>query len=60
MFRIFSLIYTVAAPTMAGAGVIAALVQPDYTAKMVIIAAIAGATLALPTAWIVANKISKL
>lgn len=60
MTRIFSLIYTMAAPTLAGAAVIAVLIQPDYTAKMVILVAAAGAIVALPVSWYVAKQISKV
>ena len=60
MLRIFSLIYTIASPTLAGAAVVAALIQPDYTAKMVVIAAVLGAALAIPVSWFVARQISRM
>ena len=60
MSRIFPLIYIVVAPTLAGSAMVAALIQPDYTAKMVIIAVVAGAALALPASWYVAKQISKI
>ena len=60
MGRLGLLIYTVAAPTLAGSAMVAMLIQPGYTAKMVVIAAIVGAVIALPIAWFVASKIQKL
>lgn len=60
MNRLNLLIYTIASPTLAGAGVVAALVQPDYSAKMMIIGAAVGALIAIPVAWYVAKQISKM
>ena len=60
MIRIFPLIYLIVAPTLAGSAMVAALIQPDYTAKMVIIAVVAGTILALPVSWYVAKQISKI
>lgn len=60
MSRIFPLIFIIVAPTLAGSAMVAALIQPDYTANMVIIAVVAGAILALPASWYVAKQISKI
>ena len=60
MFRLFSLIYTLAGPTLAGIGVIATLTMGMVDLKAILIAAGAGAVLASPAAWIIAAKLREI
>ena len=60
MFRLFSLIYTLAGPTLAGIGVIATLTMGMVDLKAILIAAGAGAVLAIPAAWIIAAKLREI
>ena len=57
MFRLASLIYSIAGATLAGIAIIAVLVAGMVTTNAIVGAAVAGFVLALPIAWIVAKKI---
>ncbi|MGZ2256425.1 hypothetical protein [Roseobacter sp. A03A-229] len=58
MLRLTAILYCFVAATMAGIGVITVL-SAGYTAAMpILIAAGAGALLALPVSWLVAARIS--
>lgn len=58
MLRLFSVIYTLASVTLAGSAVIAALTMGLFGAKPIIVAALIGAVLALPAAWMVSKQLS--
>jgi hypothetical protein len=51
-------IYLMAGVTLAGVFMIASLTMGYDTMQPILIAAAAGAVVALPVAWVVANKIS--
>lgn len=57
MPRLFGLIYALAGPSLAGAGIVAALTMNRVDLISILIAAGAGFGLGLPVAWIVARKI---
>lgn len=58
--RLFLLIFIMAGTTLAGVAVTAALAAGFDGAREVVIAAIAGAVVALPVAWFAAGKIRNL
>lgn len=58
MFRLASILYSVIATALAGAGVIAVLAMGYVSATAIIVAAAVGAVIAMPAAWFVAKKIS--
>lgn len=58
MFRLFSLIYTLAGSALAGAAVIAVLTMNMFDVKSIVLAAVAGALIGIPVAWVVAKRIS--
>ncbi|MGB3316247.1 MAG: CTP synthetase [Albidovulum sp.] len=60
MLRLFFVIYTLASVTLAGSAVIAALTMGLVGAKPIIIAALIGAMLALPVAWMVTKQLSEV
>ncbi len=57
MFRLASIIYALAGPTLAGIFVVVALVLNRVDLNSILMAAGAGALLGVPTAWIIAKKI---
>lgn len=57
MIRLFLIIYTLAATTLAGAAVIAALTMGRVDAVSIIVAAVAGAGVALPASWLIARTL---
>lgn len=57
MFRLMMLLYAIVGTTMAGIGVIVAVTMNLYDAQSIIVAAAAGAILALPVVWVVARKL---
>ncbi len=59
MTRLFLLIYTFAGPSLAGAGVIVALVMGFVAAKPIVISAALGALIGLPVAWVIARQLSQ-
>jgi len=58
--RLFFLIFTLAATSLAGIGVTAVLAAGFDGWEPIAIAAAAGAVIALPAAWIAAQKIRSL
>lgn len=60
MNRLFGYIYILAGTVFAGVLVTVALTIGRDSASEITIAAVAGAVLALPVAWIVSNKLSAL
>ncbi|GFE50764.1 hypothetical protein So717_25170 [Roseobacter cerasinus] len=58
MLRLTAILYCFVAATMAGAGVIAVLSAGLTAAMPILIAAGAGALLALPVSWLLAARIS--
>jgi len=57
MFRLASMIYTIASGTMMGVFIVIALVTGYDTLKYIVIAAAVGAVVALPISWYVARAI---
>ncbi len=60
MFKIASLIYTVASATMMGIFIIIALVSGHDTLEYVVIAAAVGAFAAMPVSYFVAKAIKEM
>jgi len=60
MFKIASLIYTVASATVMGIFIIIALVSGYDTMEYVVIAVVAGAIVALPVSYFVAKAIKEM
>ena len=58
--RLFFLIFTLAATTLAGIGIIAVLAAGFDGWEPIVIAAALGAAVALPAAWIATQKIRAL
>lgn len=58
MFRLFSIIYALAGPTLAGILITAVLAMNMVNTKSVVIAAAVGFLLGLPAAWLVARQIN--
>jgi hypothetical protein len=58
MVRLFFIMYTLAATTLAGSAIVAALTMNLVDLRSILIAATLGAIAALPVAWVVAKKIS--
>ena len=59
MFRLFSLMLSLVAPSLMGVGIIAVLTAGYGTLGPILAAAAAGAVLALPVAWLVARKLAQ-
>lgn len=57
MFRLFSLIFSIAGATCAGIGVVVALTLGMDTLQPILVAAGLGALVSLPVSWIVAAKL---
>lgn len=57
MQRLFMLLLSISVGTMAGIGVIIALVMGHYSWQAILIAAAIGAVLALPLTWVAAKQI---
>lgn len=51
------LIYIMAAPTVAGAAMVAVLTMRGFTTQMLVAAGLAGFVAAMPVAWLVARSI---
>lgn len=58
--KLFSLMHTLISPTLAGIGVIAVLVMGMDGWKPIVIAAVIGALISFPIAWVAAQKIRDL
>ncbi|NCU20249.1 CTP synthetase [Candidatus Falkowbacteria bacterium] len=57
MFRLFALIYTLAAPTLAGIFITALLTMNRFDGTSIIYAAAAGFLVGLPVAYLVAKQL---
>ncbi len=57
MLRLASMLYSLIGSSLAGAGVIAVLVAGFVSVQAILLAAAAGAILALPVAWLVARQL---
>ncbi len=60
MFSLRMAVYLLVAPTLAGVFVIALLTVNMVSAPYISAAAIAGAVIGLPVAWVLANRINAL
>ena len=60
MNKLFGYIYILAGTVIAGVAVTAALTVGRDSASDIAIAAVAGAIIALPVAWLVSNKLAAL
>ncbi|GAA6177492.1 hypothetical protein [Sulfitobacter pacificus] len=58
MFRLASMLYSIIATALAGAGVIAVLTAGYVSLTPILAAAAAGAVLAMPVAYLVARKLT--
>lgn len=58
MFRLFLILYTLAATVLAGSAIIAALTINLVDLQSIIAAAAAGAAVAVPVAWMIAKRLS--
>ena len=58
MLRLASILYSIISTTLAGTAVIAVLVAGYGTLTPILLAAAAGAVIALPISWLVASEIS--
>lgn len=58
VFRLFLIIYTLAATALAGSAIIATLTMNLVDLKSIIAAAVAGTLLAVPVAWTIAKRLS--
>lgn len=56
--RLMMVLYSIIATALAGSGVVAVLTAGYATLWPIVIAAAAGALLALPVSWVVARQIS--
>ena len=56
--RLMMVLYSIIATALAGSGVVAVLTAGYATLWPIVIAAAAGAVLALPVSWVVARQIS--
>ncbi|MBC7137589.1 MAG: hypothetical protein H5U17_02395 [Defluviimonas sp.] len=59
MVRLFLIIYTLAATVLAGSAVVAALTMGRVDAVSIIVAAVAGAVVALPVSWLVVRTLQQ-
>ncbi len=59
MNRLFFLMLTVIAPTLAGIGVVIMLTTNRFDVFSLLLAAAVGALIGIPAAWIVARKIEE-
>lgn len=59
MSRLFLLITTVVVPTVAGMGIVVALIMGADDARSIIIASVIGGLLGLPASWFAARKIEE-
>lgn len=58
MIRLMMILYSMIGTALAGAGVVAVLTAGYGTLQPILMAAAAGAVLALPVSWMVARQIS--
>jgi len=57
MLRLASILYSLIGSSLAGVGVIAVLVAGFVSVKAILLAAVTGAVLGLPVAWLVARQL---
>ena len=57
MSRLFMLLLSISVGTLAGIGVIVALVMGYYDWKAILVSAAIGAVIAVPVTWVVAKRI---
>ncbi|MCB1418465.1 MAG: hypothetical protein KDJ74_05465 [Notoacmeibacter sp.] len=60
MLKIFGAIYILTAPTIMGILIVALLTMNMFDSSKIIMAAIAGAVVALPISWVVGKRILSL
>lgn len=60
MFALFLAAYLLTAPTLMGIIVIALLTADMFSAQYIIYAAVAGAVIALPVAWLIGRKLEHI
>lgn len=60
MFRLLSILYTLAATVLAGSAVVAALTLGLFDVKSIVLAVLLGAAAAIPVAWVIARRVSAL
>lgn len=57
MLRLTMLLYSIVGTTLAGIGIVVAVTMNLYDFRSIIVAAVAGAVLALPVSWYVARQL---
>lgn len=60
MIRLFMLLLSIVATSLAGVGVVVVLATGHYDWKAILLAAAVGALLALPVTWILAKRLQQL
>jgi hypothetical protein len=60
MFMLFLAAYLLSAPTLMGIIIIGLLTADLFSAKYIIMAAAAGAVVALPIAWLISRKLEHI
>lgn len=60
MLKILGAIYILAAPTIMGILIVALLTMNMFESRMIIMAAIAGALIAMPVSWYISRQILAL
>ncbi|WP_413875093.1 hypothetical protein [Albidovulum sp.] len=58
MFRLYLIVYTLAATVLAGSAIVATLTMNHFDFKSIIVAALAGVAVAVPVAWTIAKRLS--
>lgn len=58
MGRLFMIIYALVSTALAGSAVVAVLTMNLFDVRSIVAAAVAGALLAAPVAWVIARKVS--
>lgn len=58
MFRLAAILYVLIATALAGAAVVAVLSMSMMDARSIVVAAVAGAVVALPATWLITRRIS--
>ncbi len=58
MLRVFGIVYAMGGTTLAGSAMVAALATGNDTLRPILVAAAAGALLALPVCWMVAKRMT--
>jgi len=58
MTRLFPILYGLAATVLAGSAIVVALAIGQVDLRAIVVAAISGALVALPAAWVVARRLA--